>query len=292
MDDLTLLKDMGDRTPLPDAADLAPSRARLTAAIGRSPVAPTGGRRRRGLLLSGAAVVGLAAAITGVVAFGGLESVGVAPAEASAAEILHEAAAAARTQPDTPPRPDQFVYTRTQFGDGSIREAWLSADGTHDGIIRQNGVSIPIPGCRDGQAAVIKGEEPIPGLFEPCTPMPAHDPGLPTEAAAMSQYLTALPGGEDKTNSLGKNILSLVAENYVSSASLAALFEAVAGFDGLEVVQDAKDGAGRPGVGVTWSYGGGTTTLVFDRNTHLFLGLADSAAVVEQAAVDTAGQQP
>jgi hypothetical protein len=38
--------------------------------------------------------------------------------------------------PAAPPRPDQFVYTGSQTADGP-REAWLSADGAHDGLIRQ-----------------------------------------------------------------------------------------------------------------------------------------------------------
>ena len=162
MDDLTLLKDMGAATPLPGQDDLAPARARLLAGID-APVRP---HRRRRLWLSGAAVVGLAAAITGVVALGGLEPVGVTPPKASAAEILHLAADAAREQPATPPRPDQFVYTKTKLGDGSVREAWLSADGTRDGLIAQHGENIPLPGCRDGRAQVIKGAEPIPGMTD------------------------------------------------------------------------------------------------------------------------------
>ena len=165
MDDLTLLKDMADRTPLPGAAELAPSRARLMAVIGQPtvttavPPAIRSARSRRRLLVSGAAVVGLAAAITGVVALGGLEPVGVAPPSASAAEILNEAAAAARTQPDTPPRPDQFVYTKTRLGNGATREAWLSVDGSRDGMIKDLGATMVIPGCLDGQAQVFDKED-------------------------------------------------------------------------------------------------------------------------------------
>lgn len=301
MDELALLKDMADRTPLPTDADLAPARNRLTAATNHSAVStapappainPPPRRSRRRLWLSGVAVVGLAAAITGVVSFGGLEPVGVAPPKASAAEILQQAADAARTLPDTPPRPDQFVYTRTHNSDGSTREAWLSADGTHDGLIKQQGEDIPLPGCRDGQAMVIKGDQAIPGAFEPCAAQPAYQPDLPTDAAGMREYLLGLPGGDDKVNSLGKNIHFVVAENYVSPASLAALFEAVSGLDGLTVVPDAKDGAGRPGVGVSWTHEGFTVTMVFDRTSHAFLGMSGWEAIVQQAIVDVAGQRP
>jgi hypothetical protein len=306
MDELALLKDMADTTPLPDSEDLAPARDRLMSAMAAVTTEGAGSRpaarqakssvvRRRTtnrrLWWSGAAVVGLAAAITAVVAVGGLEPVGVAPPKASAAEILHEAAAAARKLPDTPARPDQFIYTKTQNGDGSVREAWLSADGTHDGLIKQQGENIPLPGCRDGRSQGYKGDKPVAGGFQECVPTPAYLPDLPTDAAGMREYLMNMPGSKDRTNSLAKNILFLVGENYVSPASLAALFETVAQLDGLTIVEHAKDGAGRPGVGVSWTYTN-TITMVFDRDTHAFLGIADADAIVQQAVVDAAGQRP
>jgi hypothetical protein len=315
MDDLALLKDMADRTPLPTSADLAPARARLTAAFtqedeqmttqltaastGKEPARSTEGRprRRRRLVVSAVAVVGMAAAITGVVALGGLEEVGVAPPKASAAEILHQAADAAREQPATPPRPDQFVYTRSQNTDGSVREAWLSADGTHDGLISQGGENIPVAGCRDGQEAVIKGTEPIPGAFQPCEPSPAYVPDLPTDAAGMRAYLEELSHDPKDRNSVNKNIHFVTAETYVSPESLAALFEALSAFPGLTIDEQATDGAGRPGVGVSWTSPGQgkkpfTMTLVFDPKTHTFLGISDWNAVLERGVVDTAGQRP
>jgi hypothetical protein len=304
MDDFTLLKDMADRTPLPTSADLAPARARLTAAFTRQdeqmitstePTRLTPGkpRRRRRLVVSTVAVFGLAAAITGVVALGGLEQVGVAPPKANAAEILHQAADAVRELPATPPRPDQFIYTRTQGGDQAFRESWLSADGTHDGLIVQRGERIPLPGCRDGQRAVVFASEVVPGKFEPCEPEPAYRSDLPTDAAAMREFLEQ--DGED-ANKVGKNILHYFAETYVSPESLAALFEALAGYPGLTVVEHATDSAGRPGIGVSWSSPGQggeiIMTLVFDRETHAFLGTSDWDAIVAQGIVATVGQQP
>lgn len=300
MDELALLKELGDATPLPDAEHLAPARARLMSAMtttAAEPVAearrlpPEPPRRRWRLWLPGLTAAGIAAAITGVIAFGGQEPVSVPPAKTVAAEILYDAAAAARELPDTPPRPDQFVYTRTQGANGYAREAWLSADGTHDGLVMQDGDTIPLPGCRNGQSQVYKGNQPLPGMVEACEPFPAYDPDLPTDPAGMREYLMALPGSKDRTNSLGKNILALVGENYVSPASLAALFEAVAELDGLTVEEHAQDGAGRPGVGVSWTYTN-KITLVFDRDSHAFLGVAGADAIVQQAVVDIAGQRP
>jgi hypothetical protein len=281
MDDLALLSEMADRTPLPAAADLAPARAKLMTAATR----PKGRRR---LLVSSAAVVGLAAAITGMVTLAPLEQ--GPSAQAGAVKVLRLAADATRALPDTPPRPDQLIYTKTQQGDGDIRETWLSADGTRDGRIEQYGAGTPVPGCRDGQAQVIKGDEPLPGVTEPCTPWPAYQPDLPTTGAAMADYLRARNDGN--LNSLGKDIHGLVAEAYVQPAALAAVFEAVTQIDGLTVVDDVTDAAGRPGVGVRWTFDGNAHTLVFDAESHMFLGMADTSAVVGQGFVDEVGQRP
>lgn len=306
MDELALLKDMADRTPLPSADELAPARGRLAAVItqqngaagGESGringaarlVAASGRPGRRRLLVSGLAAGGLAAAITLVVSLGGLEPVGVAPAKASAAAVLEDAAAAQRALPSTPPRPDQFIYTKTQNGDGSVGEAWLSADGTRDGLVVGGGRRDVIPGCRDGQAQVYKGGEPMPGVLEPCTPLPAYRTDLPTDKAGMREYLDQNP------TRAGKEIYHLVEGTYVPPAAMAAIFEVMADFPGLTVTENAKDGAGRPGIGVSWDTpsadGHSTNTVVFDKETHAFLGLSTYHAVVEQAIVDEAGQLP
>ncbi|HEX6352181.1 CU044_5270 family protein [Actinophytocola sp.] len=333
MDDLTLLKDMADRTPLPSADDLAPARARLLAAMTQSDgasieraqlngasvkparldtatgaparldtAAGTPARldstvgtparldtaARPALLISGLAAAGLAAAITGVVALGALEPVGVAPAKASAADILHEAAATMRTLPSTPPRPDQFIYTKSQSSSGTFGESWLSADGTHDGLVVQGDVRDVIPGCRDGKAQAYKGSEPMPGVFDSCTPVPAYRTDLPTDVAGMREYLNQNP------QSAGKEIMYLVDGAYVPPASMAAIFEVMADFPGLTVNENAKDGAGRPGMGVTWTGPGGgePLTIVFDKQTRAYLGMSGYTAVVEQAIVDQPGQLP
>jgi hypothetical protein len=280
VDEMTLLRDVVDQTPLPTATDLAPARERLIAGL-------TAGQPRKSkkrLILSSATVVGLAAAITGVVAFGGLESVGVAPPEADAVAFLHQAADAVRELPTTPPRPDQFVYTRSETTEGA-REAWLSADGEHDGMIRQQGEDIPMPGCKDGRRRVMRGDHDM-GMTEPCDPRPAHL-RLPTDTAGMRAYL------EGEPNDFDVLLHFAIQENYVSPRSMAALFEVMADYPGLEIVEDATDGAGRHGVGLTWAQPAdqNEVTLVFDPETHVFLGTEDSAIFVH-AVVDAVGQRP
>jgi hypothetical protein len=298
MDELTLLKDMGDETPLPSTAELAPARARLTAAFSTvalpaAAVDTAAPRWRRRLVVSGIAGAGLAAAITAVVSFGGLEPIGVAPPQAEAVAFLQKAADAVRELPATPPRPDQFVYTRSQETDGTVREAWFSADGTHDGLITQDGLRIAMPGCRGGQRRVLRGDLDVGS--EPCTPSPAARTDLPTDAAGMREYLGRAKMDPKAGEVDFDRILHFaLVENYLPPRSMAALFEVMADFPGLVVDEDATDGAGRPGVGLTWAQPAdqNAVMLVFDERTHALIGVSGESAVIEQAIVDTAGQRP
>jgi len=274
VDEMTLLRNVVDQAPLPTAADLAPARGRLVAGL-------TTGQPRKRLIT----VVGLAAAITGLVAFGGLEPFGVAPPEAEAVAFLHQAADAVRELPATPPRPDQFVYTRSETTDGA-REAWLSADGEHDGMIRAEGEDTPLPGCEDGRQRVVRGDYDM-GMTEPCDVRPAYR-RLPTDAAGMRAYLKGRPN--DDFDIL---LHFAIQETYVAPRSMAALFEVMADYPGLEIVEDATDGAGRHGVGLTWAQPADQeeVTLVFDQETHVFLGTEDTA-IFAHAIVDAVGEKP
>jgi hypothetical protein len=318
MDELALLKNMADGTPLPSAGELAPARARLTAAMaaradtvgtdtmragtaaGAEAAASGAGvatmprRHRRRLAIFGVATIGLAAAIAAVVALGPLEQVGIAPQAASAEQVLLDAAAAAKAQPDAVPRPDQFVYTRREMPSGAW-ETWYSVDGSRTGQYRMfDDVAHEVSPC---DAA---------GPDTGCSVPPAYDPDLPTDAAGIRAYLTNKAdnnGGDNGKLYLGR-ALDLLDTKYVRPASRAALFEVLASADGFTVVEHAVDGAGRPGVGVRLAPdsglilvpGGGVPILVFDKESHAYLGLAGGDgtegldAVVSQAVVDEVGQ--
>ncbi|QFZ22235.1 CU044_5270 family protein [Saccharothrix syringae] len=304
MDDLQLVRGLGDETPLPDAAALAPARAKFLAGVAER-TAPR--PRRARFALVGASAVGLAAAAAAVVALvPGTEPAGPGGggvAVSSAAEdptgdpvrLLSHAARVARAEPAVEPRADQFVYTRSRNRQGE-REIWLSVDGTHDGLLRQQGDQIPFPGCRDGRRAVYKGPEPLPGVTEPCEPSPAYRPDLPTDVDGMLAYLGANASGEPgSVNSRGKDVFALISEQLLMPASRAALFEAAARTPGLSVVGDARDASGRPGVGITWPTPPGSdpraepVVVVFDRTSYELLG-TNSSAILEQFVVDAAGQ--
>ncbi|WP_370949182.1 CU044_5270 family protein [Amycolatopsis sp. cg5] len=295
MDELQLLKEAGDKTPLVTLAELAPARARLDAVMGAAPaVAPRSQRKR--LLWGGAGVVGLAAAITAVIAVAPVDE--VAPqAVADPVRVLTEAAASALLAPDVEPRPDQLIYTKTQ-NPGSVRETWLSVDGEHDGLVKQSQGDFPLPGCINGKAQVVKGDEPLPGQFEKCKPSPSYLRDLPTDPDEMLAYLLKNHSGADgDVNALGKDVASLANERYLRPAARAALFRAAAKVPGLSVVENAKDGIGRLGIGITWPTPAGSTKdakptiLVFDPKTGVYLG-SRGTAVVTRAIVDKIGDHP
>lgn len=302
MDDLRLVRELGDEVPLATPVQLAPARARLLAAMPATPAATSlSGSRHRvrprwRLVFSGVAAVGVAAAVASVLVLapdqvGG----GVSVANADPTQVLHSAAAAALRLPDTIPNSDQYVYHRSQDGQ-QVYESWRSVDGTRDGLVRKteagSSEEIPLPGCRNGRAAFVKGGQVDPNRTEPCTPAPAYRPDLPTDADAMRAYLiehgNGVPGD---VNSFAKDVLVL-GQGYLRPASRAALYEAAAGQPGLRVVEHAQDGAGRSGIGVAWpsTSGKGELVLVFHAQTYAYLGLAATSAVLDLAIVDQVGQ--
>ncbi|GIG85881.1 CU044_5270 family protein [Plantactinospora endophytica] len=301
MDDLRLLQQVGQEIPLATPDQLAPARDRLLAVLTATPPAPTTIRRdaRRGwrFVFGGVAAAGVAAAIVSVLVLAPDQVGGDVPAaRAEASQVLRNAAAAALRLPDTTPRPDQFIYTRSQQG-RELRESWLSVDGTRNGLVRTasgggGGKEAVIPGCRNGRAAVVKGNNVLPGRTEPCTPAPGYRADMPTDAAAMGAYLTEHRNGKvDSVNSAGKDVYYF-ASGYLRPQSRAALYEAAAAVPGLRAVENVTDGAGRSGIGIAWPSTGrsGEVVLVFDPKSYAFLGVSESSAVLALAVVDRVGQ--
>ncbi|MFJ6675455.1 CU044_5270 family protein [Actinosynnema sp. NPDC091369] len=308
MDDLQLLRELGDETPLPDHAALAPARAAFLAGV---PVRLR--RRRTRYTLVGASTIGLAAAVAATITLlpatapapGGQAATTPTPTSTSAVEpvtdpvrLLSFAARAARAEPATTPRPDQFVYTRSgvDSNGGAPREIWLSVDGTRDGVLHDHGLQIPMPGCENGLRDVIKGTQVLGS--EPCEPRPAYRSDLPTDVDGMLAYLDANASGEPgSVNSRGKDVLRLINESMLSPLTRAALYEAAARVPGLSVVPDARDAAGRPGLGITWPVPPGSSPdskpvlIVFDAETYALLG-TNFHSIEAQAVVDEPGRRP
>ncbi|MGK5443564.1 CU044_5270 family protein [Micromonospora sp. URMC 105] len=304
MDDLRLLRQIGQETPPATTEQLASARGRLLAAMTPPSPAPTTirptTRKSWRLVLGGMAAAGVAAAITSVLVLAPDRLGGDVPAaRADAGQVLRNAAAAALRVPDVTPRPGQFVYSRSQEGRG-MRESWMSVDGTRDGLIVETSAAGRtewiVPGCRNGRAAVLKGGEIVPGRTERCTPAPAYRADLPTDAAAMRTFLAGNRSGEPgDANAAGKDVLYYLTDSYLRPRTLAALYEAAATTPGLRAVEQAKDGAGRAGIGIAWpsTRGSGEIVLVFHPESYAFLGVggsAGSSAVLARDIVDRVGQ--
>ncbi|MDA3645847.1 CU044_5270 family protein [Saccharopolyspora indica] len=291
VDEMKLIKEFSGSAPLPDRNQLVPARNRLivAAAEERTGSAPAMRSRGRRWAWSTGLTVGLAAAISGVLVLtpAGEVGGGAPVANAEAAQVLRSAADAALKLPDAAPRPDQFVYLRSETPDGP-REAWLSADGTREGVYVQGGENPgTVPAC---QGSTYQDSIGTPQEAGNCTPEAGYRPGLPTEADAMLEYLKNPENAKDPN--VVSSIRRLATESYMRPESRAALFEAAAEIPGITVVPDAKDPSGRSGIGISFPSPDGTPQLlIFDPTSYAFLG-TENYAQLEVAFTDQPGHRP
>ena len=289
--------------------------------------AKTQRRRWRGpvgwsLATSGALAAGLAVALI-VGGSGGGAGHGprgrTGDSKLTANEVLMRAAAQVRANPTPVPRADQLLYVESiqAFPDGNtmtdvrpkIREVWLSIDGTHDGLIREKAlpgrpvppmlnVNVPLPGCRGGKEAVVDQHDKVrPDQFQDCEARPAYQPDLPTDGDAMFALLRKKAGGNEVA--MFTEVEGLVHERYLTSAQLAALFEATSRLSRVVVVPDVVDLNGRHGIAVAWLVPPfdpelkswdkppvAQQQLIFDPTTYAYLGFQQVTLVAKD------GHQP
>jgi hypothetical protein len=245
--------------------------------------------------------------------------------QASASEILLQAADAARQQPALTARPDQYVFTETL---ATIREKpdsgpytttrsqiWKSAGGLTHWQARYRPET-----DSDGWSAlrVLHPTDPAdPAKELDDLPSPAYHGDLPTDPDALLRYLREhpvdlhLPAGADEKAVYGDPSMAYTTarsmlDDYVPPAALAALFQLLAREPGATVISsDVVDAAGRHGVAIRMpGVIGGNVDLVFDRDTHLYLGTRSSVirdgkesqdmatALLRIAIADRPGQLP
>jgi hypothetical protein len=251
------------------------SPARLTAV--RGAVARLG-LGRGGLILAGAAGIAacVALAVTALLPGSGsgsrISQARVHP-DRTAASVLHRAALAALRLPARTPQPDQFVYVEWANGvrTRQLYQAWLSVDGTRNGLIRSGGRSSVDPGCHHGHQVGQHGYS--------CVPAPAFLPGMPATPRGVLRYLEKTYGlrlgtGKKSLDRLGTTIDGLLSFTYLLPWQRAALYELLAQTPGFTVVPHAADVIGRQGIGVSWALPrGGDIVIIFDRRTYAELGL-------------------
>ncbi|MGH3392984.1 MAG: CU044_5270 family protein [Actinomadura sp.] len=338
MDDLKMLGDLGRHLDQEPPATLIRQRRRLVEAE----TGQGSGRSRR---LTRWWLPGLAATVTtAVIAVSAMVLAGEHPAgrpdSATSGPAVNVAGDSPSIQSDRAPRPDQFVFveTRQQYTScrlaepvtcrldpASMRQVWLSADGTRDGRVVQGPRSRPmaetLPGCRDGVATRLVPEKKNgPGkkkirLTEPCAPTPADQSGLPSDPERMREYLYGLysesPAGKRTREDLIFEAVGAISrESFVPADVRLALFTATRRIPGVTVNREAVDPADRPSIALVFVEAdtGLRTEYFFDPRNHQYLGTRQVAtratddaskgevlgatAVWRLAVVDAAGRLP
>jgi hypothetical protein len=295
MNELDMLRELAEETPLATPQELSRAHARLLDAIGaerrpnrRQRHAPAVWTNRRfGRAMAAIALAGAAAAAIVIVT----QRPPVAERQVSppaghltASQVLVKAAFVALHTNAEPPRPNQFIYTKVQASGGGLTQSWLSVDGARDSIIG----SVTVPGCVDGGSSS-------------CTPVRAYFPQMPTQPGKVLAYLERTQGVRPgNLNDLAKTAGTMLDSDYLLPAQQAALYQFLARTPGIRLVPHTVDAAGRPGVGVRWTLGGSAAMLIFDSRTLRYLGMAtegshgqtSSNALVQIAIVDQAGELP
>ncbi len=305
MNDLHLIRELRPEVPLADATDLAAARERLIAAVAvgkRQPARRPAGKRlrpSRRLALTGAsaaAAAGIAVALltssvlpsrvpsTALSHAGSVRAMKAAqhpyrvavPATLTAAQFLNSAAAAMSHRIAVRPLPSQYVYSENVTPGSGWSKEWLSGNGAEPGLMEDSamprGVATTEPACTAAQAKATG-----------CYVSAGYLPGLPVRPSAVLAYLAKLglaaaaPPYPDEpsnwmANDLGKAVGFLMSTTYLMPAQQSAIFRLLAQTPGFRIVRSAEDLAGRPGIGIYWSYQSGGAMIIFDPATYAFLG--------------------
>ncbi|MFI6803168.1 CU044_5270 family protein [Streptosporangium canum] len=210
----------------------------------------------------------------------------IAAPPADAKVLLTLAARAAAGRPDTVPARGQYVHTKTlaqhslYTKDESDRmlytkvlvseERWEAADVGKPWLSRRQNLSATGPAPRKYWD---RGVEDIVSETGTCPGQPAYARlgAWPTDPARVRAKIVADTGEEPLR--IWHSLQSLVRESVVRPSLGAALYQVAGGLDGIVLIGDTVDVAGRPGLAVAMDEGDGTRSeLIFDRKTYHYLG--------------------
>lgn len=246
-------------------------------------------RRRWPVALGAVAGVGaVAIAVAALLPAG--ETGGPSPA---AAGVLHHAARAAATQPAAaPPKPGQFVYTKSESllentavtGGQTInyyqrvtREAWIAPDGS--GRLREVDGTPRFVTSADRTAWLAAGKPELTGsrnsdenfgqggLSSPDLSKLSTDPGE-LEQLIEKRSIEGGPPGDAETFTI---IGDLLRETYAPPAVRSALYTIAAQLPGVQLVGATSDPLGRVGTAVAYVSDGVSHELIFDPQTSALL---------------------
>jgi hypothetical protein len=262
MDEVDMLRSVRDDLSAPVGDGKARARQALLAGI----AAGSGERRRMWLR------IGTAVALATLLVVVGSPWRSRELSTANAAALLNDLASIAAAQPVTPASMAGYRYTKVEsmyqnmmvFADGKttvtlvqrIREMWIAADGS--GRIREPG-------------GINRDFGPRELSYEDMTRLPA-DPVALAAVIRERAARTKVPIDDEMFVVIG----DLLRQQEAPPAVRSALYKVAAGIPGVELVGEARDHSGRPGVAVakTSTYTGvrQRNVLIFDPGTSMLLG--------------------
>lgn len=301
MDDLDLVKRFRRGVPGPGPEVTGAARAAMTAepVSGRSPAAARRSDKPHRFGWRVAVGITAAAAVIAIALPAILPSGGPGGAEPAAAAALHRFARIAAMQPAVAaPQVGQFVYTKSKWvnisfasmgnnGDLTFsrmqpvtREIWIGVDGSGRLLETTDSGSWPTPadeaawkaaGSPDLGEGETSDETFIPGpqglYFLDLSGLPT-DPDELRDVIEAREIVGGPPGDAETFTIIG----DLLRETYGSPALRAALYEVAASLPGVQLIGNAADASGRPGIAVAYSKGEARIELVFDPQTAELLG--------------------
>lgn len=247
--------------------------------------------RRRRLTLIAVPLGTVAALLATVVSLGTNGQAGHPATDTAAVNLLNRIATLAAAETTTPVRDDQYVYTRTQGtqlvqGEGENifrRSDWQPVDGGRDGLARVTVLSGPH--ADEGTYDMTLKADPNTTTYRELQVLPADPDTLyqriwdATEGQAPTHEEAAL-------EKIGQMLPTATLLPQVN----ATLYRTAAKIPGVTVVDNAKDAAGRPGIGLAFG-SKDRDVWVFDKRTLTYLG-SDEVAVLQVGVVDKPGQTP
>jgi hypothetical protein len=230
------------------------------------------------------------------------------PDKSAAALLENVALAAEHSAAPSGIRDDQYVYIKSKVADATqvnggpeqldpvhVREIWLSVDGRHWGLLKED---------RDGNENVrLKPGSPEAERADDYRALAK----LPTDPDTMRDWLYKVSARQvdeerpDKDYAAFVLVGDLIRESLMPPQVSVALYRAAAKIPGVEVVRNVKDSAGREGVTVSRASRDEREQLIFDPKTFTFLGerelgakgqVRGVSAILERTVVDKAGERP
>ncbi|NGO07050.1 RNA polymerase sigma factor [Streptomyces sp. HC44] len=195
-------------------------------------------------------------------------------------------------------RAAQYVYVRTQ-GSQKIMELgtqifrrsdWTAVDGKRSGLARITVLSGPnLPGHQAPKGT----PEDMTLSADPNVTTYRELEALPTDPDALLKKIYADTEGQGPTQE--EAVLEAIGDMLDDAMLLpeldAALYRAAAKIPGVRVVENAKDFAGRPGIGLSFKEHDENDVWVFDKKSLNYLG-SNVEALLGVGVVDKVGDEP